>query len=253
MKKILIGFAFFVSFVLYSGETKTDMPLNILAFSKTTEYRHDSIPNAIKALAELSEQQGWKITFTEDAEFFNESVLSRMDIVIFLLNTGDVLEGAQRDALQAFIRSGGGFVGVHCATVTEPGWPWYQEMMVAQFTGHPPVCDGKLIIEDPDHPATQPFCEREVLWNDEFYSFDQNPQDKVHVLISVDESSYDITNNPWFEGVDLEMGDHPLVWCREFEGGRVIQTSLGHAIEKYDDPVFRQHLVGAIKWAANID
>jgi uncharacterized protein len=93
----------------------------------------------------------------------------------------------------------------------------------------------------------------ELPWKDEFYSFDRNPRNEVHVLISIDESSYDLTNNPWFEGMDLEMGDHPLVWCREYEGGRVIQTSLGHDVEKYDDPSFRQHLVGAVKWAAAID
>ena len=250
MKKLLICIAFLVAVSLYSEEEKSDMPLNILAFSKTTGYRHASIPNSIKALAELSEQNGWKITFTEDAEFFNKAVLDRMDVVIFLLNTGDVLNDEQRAAFKAFFQSGGAFVGIHCGTVTEPSWPWYQEMMAASFIGHPPVCDGKLIIEDPEHPATRHFGVKEVPWKDEFYTFNRNPREDVHVLISIDETSYDFTNNPWFKDVNLEMGDHPLVWCREYQGGRMIQTSLGHDIEKYDDPAFRAHMVGAIQWAA---
>ena len=37
-------------------------------------------------------------------------------------------------------------------------------------------------------------------------------------------------------------------WYHECDGGRVFYTSLGHKIEYYSDPVFRQHILGGIRW-----
>jgi uncharacterized protein len=73
----------------------------------------------------------------------------------------------------------------------------------------------------------------------------------VHVLISVGETRCNTSNNPWFKNVETHaMGDHPLVWFQEWEGGRVIQTALGHTREQYMDPSFRAHLAGALEWSA---
>jgi type 1 glutamine amidotransferase len=45
--------------------------------------------------------------------------------------------------------------------------------------------------------------------------------------------------------------DHPLVWAHATTGGgRAIYTAMGHTMESYADPLFRQHLVGALRWAA---
>lgn len=229
-------------------------PLNILAFTKTVGYRHASIPEAIKAFADMANEYNWTVTFTEDNEFFTPAILDRMDVVVFLMSTGDVFNDEQQDAFKAFIQGGGGFFGVHSGgTDTEYEWDWYCKMIGAHFSAHPPVCDCKLIIEDPNHPATRCFESDVVLWNDEIYSFDKNPRKEVDVLVSVDENSYDTDINPWFEGKKIAMGDHPLVWCREFEGGRVIQTALGHEDEKYRDPIFRKHLAGGVHWAAGVE
>ena len=88
------------------------------------------------------------------------------------------------------------------------------------------------------------------LLEDEWYSFDRNPRSNVEVLISIDEASYEVDDNPWFEGVEQRMGDHPLVWYREVGRGRVFQTALGHRPELYADPLFLMHLAGAAEWTA---
>ena len=44
------------------------------------------------------------------------------------------------------------------------------------FLGHPPVHEGKLIIEDRNHPATKCFGTDTLKWKDEFYTFDPNPR-----------------------------------------------------------------------------
>jgi uncharacterized protein len=235
-----------------SPELVPAAPLRLLVLSKTAGFRHDSIPNAIKAFAEMSRLEQWSVTFTEDAGWVRDDVLGEMDVVVFLMTSGDILDADQESAFQSFIRRGGGFVAVHSGgTDTEYEWPWYRDLIGASFVGHPPVCEGHLVIEDPDHPATRHFDGRMVLWEDEFYSFDRNPREQVHVLVSVDEFTYDVDNNPWFAGVDLRMGDHPLVWCRVFEEARIVQTALGHTVEVYDDPRFRKHLAGAVNWVSH--
>jgi len=77
---------------------------------------------------------------------------------------------------------------------------------------------------------------------DEWYTFRANPRASVRVLMSLDESSYGVG--------DLAMGDHPIAWYHEFEGGRAWYTALGHPIALYSDTRFTQHLLGGIRWAA---
>jgi type 1 glutamine amidotransferase len=79
---------------------------------------------------------------------------------------------------------------------------------------------------------------------DEWYDFRTNPRPNVTVLVTIDESSY----------TGGAMGaDHPLVWAHTTTGGgRAIYTAMGHTQESYADPPFRQHLVGAIRWAAGL-
>ena len=75
---------------------------------------------------------------------------------------------------------------------------------------------------------------------DEWYDFKSNPRDKVRVLAVLEESSY-------FGG---KMGaDLPIVWCREFEGGRSWYTGLGHTRRGFADPRYLRHLLGGILYA----
>ncbi len=108
------------------------------------------------------------------------------------------------------------------------------------------------MIEDRNHPAVPAAAPSPWTRVDEWYSFDRNPRGASRVLISIDESSYAVDDNQWFPGVKQRMGDHPMVWCRESEGGRIFQTALGHTVESYSDPVFIAHLEGAVRWAAGL-
>jgi uncharacterized protein len=227
--------------------------MNVLVFSKTLGFYHASKPNAIKALYEIAHGKKWQVTFTEDSTFFTDKELSKYNAVVFLLTPGnDLLNEDEKRALQHYVEGGGGFVGVHTATDTEFKLPWYEKLVGAYFIGHPPVHEARLIIEKRDHPATRCFGADTLKWKDEFYSFDRNPRmnSNVNVLASVDEKSYNIDENPWFKNVNIVMGDHPLIWCQHIGRGRSFHTALGHMPELYDNEMFRNHLIGAILWAA---
>lgn len=89
-----------------------------LVFSRTEGFRHDSIPAGIAAIRRLGQELGFSVEATENSAAFSDEGLSAYKVVIFLSTTGDVLDEAQQAAFERFIRSGGGFVGVHSAADT---------------------------------------------------------------------------------------------------------------------------------------
>ncbi|MFD5317467.1 ThuA domain-containing protein [Streptomyces sp. NPDC127098] len=214
----------------------------ILLFTRTTGFRHDSIPAGVAAFRELGEAHGFAVAATEDpAELVAGLPGSRA--VVFLSTSGDALTDASRAALRAHLAAGGGFVGVHGASTTEYGWPWFGDSVVgAVFDGHPELQPGVVTVEDHDHPATAHLADR-WEFTDEWYNFTANPRGRVRVLATADETTY----------TGGRMGaDHPLVWCHERAGGRSFYTALGHTSESFADPVFRRHLLGGLTWAASL-
>ena len=211
----------------------------VLAFTKTTEYRHDSIPDAVAALRALGAEHGFAVDRAEDAAVFGDPQLAPYRAVAFLLTTGDVLDAEQQAAFERFIRAGGGYVGIHSACDTEYDWPWYGRLVGAYFQRHPEIQAGTVLVEDRGHASTASLPER---WErtDEWYDFRANPRGQVNVLARLDEATYNGGG----------MGDdHPIAWYHEFEGGRAWYTAGGHTAESYREPLFLQHLLGGIQYA----
>ncbi|MFJ9726471.1 ThuA domain-containing protein [Streptomyces sp. NPDC101209] len=207
----------------------------LLVYTRTTDYRHDSIPAAVAAVRALDDLE---VDHSEDPAVF-ESPLHAYAAVVFLSTSGEVLTPAGRERLAAYVEGGGGFAGVHAAACTEYDWPYYGELLGARFDRHPDLQPGRAVVEDRAHPATRHLP---AVWDvtDEWYDFRTNPRDRVRVLMSADESSY--------EGGGMGA-DHPLAWCREQGAGRVFYTALGHTAEAYASPEFLEHLRGGIGWA----
>lgn len=218
---------------------KAEPEKRLLVFSKTGGFRHDSIPDGIACVRELLGDR-FAIDATEDAAVFHAENLKRYEAVVFLSTTGDILDAAQQEAFEKFIRDGGGFAGIHAAADTEHTWPWFGKLVGAYFKTHPPVQESTVIVEDRTHPSTRMLPAR---WTrtDEWYVYDHNPRKHVRVLASLDDSTV--------TGVNMG-GDHPIAWYQEFEGGRSWYTGGGHTKESFREPLFRQHIEGGILWVA---
>ncbi|WP_307629214.1 lectin [Streptomyces turgidiscabies] len=217
-----------------------DTSYDVLVFSKTASFRHDSIPAGIQAIRELGAANSFTVTATEDGNQFTTGNLSRYEAVVFLNTTGDVLNDAQQSAFQSYIGSGGGFVGVHSAADTEYNWPFYGELVGAYFASHPAVQQANVKVEGRAHAATAHLPQ---TWTrtDEWYDFRTNPRTTARVLTTLDESSYS----------GGSMGaDHPHSWCKTYSGGRSFYTGGGHSQAAYTEPAFRAHLLGGIRYAA---
>jgi uncharacterized protein len=219
--------------------------IRLLVFSKTGAFRHASIPDAIAALRAIASSQGVAIDFTEDATVFTDTNLARYNAVVFLMTTGEILNNSQQAAFERYIQHGGGYAGVHSASDTEYNWPWYGQLVGAYFDrvhGHSHIVQATVHVVDHAHPSTSILP---AVWirTDEWYNFASNPSNQVHVLLTVDEKTYQ-------GGV---MGaNHPIAWYHAFDGGRSWYTGMGHTSESYHEPLFLAHLWGGILYAAGI-
>jgi type 1 glutamine amidotransferase len=215
----------------------------ILVFTRTTGFRHDSIPDGVAAIRRIAGESGLTVDATEDPEVFTDVNLARYRAVVFLLTTGDVLDDGEQAAFERFLRAGAGWAGVHSASDTEYDWPFFGQLVGAYFAGHPAVQPAIVHVEDRSHPATAPLP---AVWprTDEWYDFRFNPRSAVHVLATLDEATY----------AGGAMGaDHPIAWCRELSGVRAFYTAGGHTRESYAEPLFVAHLAGGIRWAAGLE
>jgi len=224
--------------------------MRALIFSRTTGFRHtESIERGTAALAELI-----CVDATEDPAVFSDAELAGYDVVIWLSTSGDVLDADQRAAFERYIRAGHGYVGIHSAADTEYDWPWYGGLVGASFRDHPggdvnPQFQVATInVEDRFSAATSMLPAR---WTreEEWYSFTSNPRRDVHVLLAVDERTYD-PRGYGEPGGSPPMGDHPIAWCRHYDGGRSFYTALGHKGEYWSEPLLLGHVLGGIEMAA---
>ncbi|HKE99278.1 MAG TPA: ThuA domain-containing protein [Actinomycetes bacterium] len=214
----------------------------VLVFTRTAGFRHASIPAAADAVRRLGREAGLAVDVTEDPARFSDAGLRGYRAVVFLHTTGHVLGAREQAALERFVGAGGGWVGVHAAADADPGWPWQLGLIGAEFTGHPPVQQADVLVEDPAHPSTRSLPRR---WTrtDEWYNFRASPRGRARVLLTLDEATY--------QGGTMGA-DHPVAWCRRYAGGRSWYTALGHTEATWRERPFLEHLLGGIRWAAGL-
>ena len=164
---------------------------NILIFSHTKGFRHNSIESGIAAIKKLGRENGFNVTATEDPEQFREEVLKNQSVVVFLNTTQDVLDHEQQADFQRFIQAGGGYVGVHAAADTEYDWPWYGELVGGYFKSHPATQEAEIEVVDDSHPSTKKAGKGKINRTDEWYDYKNFRKDKVKVLVELHESSYE--------------------------------------------------------------
>jgi type 1 glutamine amidotransferase len=213
-------------------------PINVLVFSKTAGFRHDSIPTGQQMFADLAKAKGFSVTCSEDASLFTPYNLRKFNAIVFLSTTGDILNAGQQAAMQDFVSRGGGYVGIHAAADTEYDWPWYGQLVGAWFLSHPAIQEAEVQIDRPGD-ATVSMWPKTFRRKDEWYDYRVNPRPNVTVLASLNTSTYQGSKMP---------GDHPIIWCHEFGGGRSWYTGFGHTKESYAEPEFRDMILAALRW-----
>ncbi|WP_225335359.1 ThuA domain-containing protein [Halomicrobium urmianum] len=241
--------------------------LDLMILSATPGFRHGNIEYGIQRMQEESDRIASRVgadTVNYDvidnngpADAFptDASELEKYDAIIWFNTVGDVLaDPDQRAAFEEYIQNGGGYVGIHAASDTHhPGdgeWDFYMDMLGdAYFVDHPSPQEAEIHVTDQSHPSTEHLP---AQWNvtDEWYDFGANPRGDVHVLATLDETSYDATGSMNYEGFGR---DHPIAWCQHYQGGRAWYTGRGHTEGAFDEEAFLDHVAGGIAWAGGFE
>ena len=234
----------FLSRPVARGQTQFE----VLVVAVPEKWHRDSIPVVRESFQHMALHHQFGLTWSDNATAL-EGDLKKYAAIVFLNTPSEALNEAQRKHFQDYIHAGGGFVGIHMAVATKREWPWYEKLAGRSFRIHPYVQTAVLNIVDRNFPATMGLPDRWV-WTDEWYEFDEALVPDLHVVMAVDESTYD-PRKIWPDQHAEGMGAfHPIAWYHVFEGGRCFVTALGHMPELYRDQNFLDHLYGGIYWAA---
>src|SRR5205823_1022337 len=117
-------------------------PAGILLYTRTAGFRHDSIPAAVEAFKMIAAEDRLAVDHTEDPAVFTSARLQGYAVVVFLHTTGEMLDAAGVQALDRYVRGGGGFLAIHAAADALYGAPTYRELVGALFLRHPAVQSG---------------------------------------------------------------------------------------------------------------
>lgn len=222
-----------------SAQTK-----RLLVVSVTKGFRHDVIPTADQVVGDIAKKSGkFSVVFVKTDEDMKEKMtvdaLKEYDGVLFNNTTGD-LPLPDREGFLSWIKSGKGFVGLHAATDTFPGFPGYIDMIGAQFKTHGAQVEIDVYNQDPFHSATRNYGPHFRVF-DEIYIVKNFHRDQVHGLLTQDK--HPNTGVP---------GDYPIAWCKNYGEGRVFYTSLGHRVDVVQRADFQQHVLNGILWSMGL-
>lgn len=200
-------------------------------------------------LQKLAADNNFTIDISNDAKDVTEEKLANYDELIMLQQAPFDVPAEGQKAIEKFVESGHGFVGIHAAGLPgklydggRPHWQWFDDLLGGiSYSPHPKFQLATLIIETTDDPITKGLP-KEMHISDEWYEFDKSPRlnKDIKVLAHVDESTYH-QNKP--------MGDHPMIWTNT-KYHRVVYICIGHSPVLIDNPDYQRLLTNAILWAA---
>jgi len=247
------GLFFFLGAVLILAGCSSVADKHVLIYTKNGKgFVHKNIPDSVKCLEKICKENNWTFEATDDASVFTKEKISTFDVLVFSNTNNKTFDTEeQKKVFQAYIRSGGGFVGIHSACGSERDWPWFWANLGGKFLYHPVIQPFDLKVVDKKNPSTAHLGDIWKWKDDECYFLNElNPG--IHVLLAVDLRSVDDDGKKKYPG--RTFGDYfPLSWCQEFDGGRQWYTALGHKSEHYKDENFVRHLTGGIRWVISKD
>ncbi len=201
---------------------------------------------AERHFAELS-RGVFDVTITQDGTAVSADALRRYHAVVFF--TAINPPGVDKEALIAWVKAGGAFVGIHSTANTYQGFPAFGEMLGANYDRRPwrtaqsPQTKVTIKVDDRSHPATR-HLPASFAFADDIYQFKNFDRSKVQLLLSLDPTSLEL-HAPKMNKADTTL---PVAWAKSHGDGRVFYTALGDWETTWSDPRYRTHLIEGIRW-----
>jgi type 1 glutamine amidotransferase len=227
---------------------KAARPRRLLVFTLAKGYEHEATPWGVAALRIIGEKTGaYTAIASEDPKVFERVSLTNYDAVCFLNTCFTPFTNAVwKQNLMDFVKSGKGYVGIHCSAHTFLDWPEFGQLQGAYSVNHPWHEKITVVIEEPEHPLMRCFGGKSFLVADEIYQFDQRfTRQRLRVLARLDTRRTDMTK----PGITRTDGDFGLVWIQRFGEGRAFYSAFGHDKEIFWEPTILRHYLAGIQFA----
>jgi len=178
--------------------------------------------------------------FRDGPDLSDADVFDRFDVILaYHQGEFDTFTDEVKEGMLDFIRKGGGFVGIHSAADSHPGWSEYDAMLGGRFETHPPFSEITVNVDISQHAITRDLPTEWTL-PDEFYHLKNCAEDDKLILM---------TGRSPGDGEDAPP--RPVAWEKNYGEGRVCYTILGHGPEAFSDERFHRLILSAITWAAD--
>jgi uncharacterized protein len=249
MRHMRAFFLFMVMAFLASAGLSQQSRFRVLAFY-STNVEQDHVDFALQAIpffARMAKRDGFEFESTANWNDMNPEVLKRYQVVMWLDDAPSTT--AQRTAFEGYMGHGGGWLGFHIAGWMDSRkvWPWFADFLGTMFYGNSwPPLPGRLIVDDPKHPAVEGIPASYLSPLNEWYSWYPDPRQTpgVKVLMTLAPSNYPIGFKDTLEG-----GDIPVTWTNTKY--RMLYTNMGHGNKIFTSPLQNRFFESALLWLGN--
>lgn len=245
------GFVFQLIFLHVAVVSGQQLPrFRVVVLAELGEQHRPYVDAAKIWLHQEAMKQNFAIDYLENPDSVTDIFLSKYQLFIQLNFPPYAWPDVAKAAFERYITEGkGGWIGFHHATLLGDFngytmWPWFSEFMGGiRFTNYiANFAAADVVSEDKRHPCMKNIPSKFLVERDEWYTYDVSPRANVHVLASVEESSYSPDSN-------IKMGDHPVVWTNEHYKARNIYIFMGHDPGLFKNASYTQLIRNAITWA----
>jgi type 1 glutamine amidotransferase len=250
MKKLIVSLCLGLLIFIYHSAGAQQPKFKVLAIAEIGGGHVRFTEEAKIWLNKLAADSNFTIDYITDTKTITKDLLSKYQLFIQLNYPPYPWEKGAQEAFEDYMEKGkGGWIGFHHPTLLGvfdgyPMWQWYSAFMGGiMFKDYlPGGASAKLTVEDTNHPAMKGL-QPSFTTKDEWYLYDKSPRPNVHVLASIDESTYDPPK-------DKKMGDHAVIWTNEHMKAKNIFIAMGHFPELFKDENYTTLFKNAIFWAA---
>lgn len=139
-----------------------------------------------------------------------------------------------RAAFAGHLRSGGGVLALHTASICFDDWPEWAAAVGGTWrwgtSSHPPLGAMRVDVAAPEHPLVA----------------------DIDAFTITDERYSELDLAPDLQPLLVADGQ-PMLWAREHGGGRVVYDALGHHPPSYEVAGHREIVRRAVAWTARTE
>lgn len=257
--KAAVTFIFIILFYscginLAHSQIETELRFKVVALAENGGH-HIEYTNAAKIwLNKLAADSSFTVDYIENTAKIDEAFLNQYQLFIQLDFPPYTWSEKSMHAFENYMQKGkGGWIGFHHATLLGEFdgysmWKWFSDFMggIRFKNCIPTFASGNVKIEDAMHPCMKGIPSSFLIEKEEWYTYDKSPRPNVHVIASVDESTYAPDS-------EIKMGDHPVIWINKKFTTRNIYIFMGHSPDLFKNKEYTSLFRNSIFWAAGIN